>query len=310
MKSNGVQTQARGTSRPPAKHDRQRQHHIVGPEITAAGTGSASQPEVRNDEEEEEEEEEDSSIAISEEKSLIDRPKRISFCMLENAAAAVGSAINSATATVTPSQEQQHPQHDESEILSPGTPCSQCQCNLKDRGRRRSSSGGGQNGGQEFFGSSEECCSTGQSSCCNSSCNGSCGTPLASLQVMDVATGMTGMPPFGSGKMAPSMQSSPDVSGQAIPTMTPPPYHTVMSASTKEESLAAVRHVATISCPQLDHSSRLSKMSRSVPEDLDERPNDGDGAGGGSQRHLVTFVTPSMETIPLEMCQDIPDVLI
>lgn len=46
-------------------------------------------------------------------------------------------------------------------------------------------------------------------------------------------------------------------------------------------------------------------MSRSVPEDLPGELDD-----GANQRHLVTFVTPSMETIPLEMCQDIPDVLI
>jgi hypothetical protein len=32
--------------------------------------------------------------------------------------------------------------------------------------------------------------------------------------------------------------------------------------------------------------------------------------GDGSLRQLVTYVTPGLETVPLEMCQDIPDVLI
>ena len=64
--------------------------------------------------------------------------------------------------------------------------------------------------------------------------------------------------------------------------------------------------VATISCPQFETRNRLSKISRSVPEDLPAC----DEIDGSNQRHLVTFVTPSMETIPLEMCQDIPDVLI
>merc|ERR1719361_2957638 len=59
--------------------------------------------------------------------------------------------------------------------------------------------------------------------------------------------------------------------------------------------------VSTISGPEFE-SNRLSQISRSVPEDL---PGELDGS-----RHLVTFITPSMETIPLEMCQDIPDVLI
>ena len=52
--------------------------------------------------------------------------------------------------------------------------------------------------------------------------------------------------------------------------------------------------VSTISGPEFE-SKRLSQISRSVPDDL---PGELDGA---SQRHLVTFVTPSMETIPLEM---------
>jgi hypothetical protein len=58
--------------------------------------------------------------------------------------------------------------------------------------------------------------------------------------------------------------------------------------------------------PELQARNRLSKISRSVPEDLPAC----DEIDGFNQRHLVTFVTPSMETIPLEMCQDIPDVLI
>ena len=71
-----------------------------------------------------------------------------------------------------------------------------------------------------------------------------------------------------------------------------------LNHATKEKTM-----VSTISGPEFE-SKRLSQISRSVPDDL---PGELDGS---SQRHLVTFVTPSMETIPLEMCQDIPDVLI
>ena len=73
--------------------------------------------------------------------------------------------------------------------------------------------------------------------------------------------------------------------------------------------------VATISCPQFE-SNRLSKISRSVPDDLpgemelEQLLACATQEDGANQRHLLTFVTPSMETIPLEMCQDIPDVLI
>ena len=77
----------------------------------------------------------------------------------------------------------------------------------------------------------------------------------------------------------------------------------VLLTPQKSEDIAKDRHNLI---PELQARNRLSKISRSVPEDLPAC----DEIDGSNQRHLVTFVTPSMETIPLEMCQDIPDVLI
>lgn len=261
-----------------------------------------------------EEGEEDSSVVIDEATSLIERRKRISFCMLESSAESA-PGIRSCTATVTPLtlQSDHHSviktttktetvdnivDDGIDAMLSPGTPCSQC---LKEQACRRarssqynpSNNGGrndsvsGHNGGQEFFGSSEECCSTGSGSC-NSSCGGSCAggqqTPLA-LQVIDVPT---------------SINNSQQQQRRHLSKMSP---CSIGMASTPDISAPSGPRVATISCPQFESIRLYNKNSRSVPEDLP-------GGLGGSQRHLVTFVTPSMETIPLEMCQDIPDVLI
>lgn len=251
---------------------------------------------------------EDARVVIEDSKTLLERPKRISF----------SSAVNSATATVTPlesvkssprelsctltsstaiKQRQQLPPKEtqvsasedsaaDTMPVSPGTPCSQCmreklQFPANSVGSGLASPLTGLNGGQEFFGSSEECCSTG-SGCCNSSCAGSCveareqqqppQQPL-SLQVVSEATRKHG--------------------GMAV-------HQTTRFSDCSFLDISAPK-VATISCPQFE-TTRLSKISRSVPDDLP-----GEFEGG---RHLVTFITPSMETIPLEMCQDIPDVLI
>ena len=160
-------------------------------------------------------------------------------------------------------------------MTSPSSPCSQC---LREENKKSVEiSPSGHNGGQEFFGSSEECCSS-WSGCCNSSCEaGSCHEqPQGPQQPLQV-------------NMSDKVFFGPLT--QTLPTK---------SVSKTEVSRAKV---STISCQNFE-TGRLAKMSRSVPEDL---PGELDGA---NQRHLVTFITPSMETIPLEMCQDIPDVLI
>ena len=202
------------------------------------------------------------------------RPKRISFCKPETANVTVSTETHKSS---SPVENKVVKEVVSESVTSPSSPCSQC---LREESKKQEISPSGHNGGQEFFGSSEECCSS-WSGCCNSSCDyndqptvphNSVGQPLQVNMSDKVFYG-------------PLAQTLP-----------------VKSVSKTEVSKAKV---ATISgCPNFESGGRLAKMSRSVPEDL---PGELDGA---NQRHLVTFVTPSMETIPLEMCQDIPDVLI
>jgi hypothetical protein len=51
--------------------------------------------------------------------------------------------------------------------------------------------------------------------------------------------------------------------------------------------------------------NRGKRISQSEEANLGQPSN-----GDSSLRQLVTYVTPGLETVPLEMCQDIPDVLI
>ena len=64
---------------------------------------------------------------------------------------------------------------------------------------------------------------------------------------------------------------------------------------------------------------RISLTEEAVTKLGHRSQSSGDAAAGmttaangseGSLRQLVTFVTPGLETVPLEMCQDIPDVMI
>lgn len=183
---------------------------------------------------------------------------------------------------------------------SPGTPCSEC---LREGNGMTDVNGPSKlphadhNGGQEFFGSSEECCSS-WSGCCNSSCEaGSCADQTIQQGKQSSSQ------PLSAYVVMQQHQESESAAGAGTKVKSSTLCNNKLSVSTGGD-LANTRTVATISCPQFE-SNRLSKISRSVPEDLPACEMD-----ATNQRHLVTFVTPSMETIPLEMCQDIPDVLI
>ena len=72
------------------------------------------------------------------------------------------------------------------------------------------------------------------------------------------------------------------------------------------------RHL--VSKKSAESSSRGKRLSsEEAVAKLGQKPVtgcDGGESGDVSSRQLVTYVTPGMETVPLEMCQDIPDVLI
>ena len=75
------------------------------------------------------------------------------------------------------------------------------------------------------------------------------------------------------------------------------------------------RHLVTrkITTVEMSRAKRIS-LSEEAAAKLGQNGQgiDGTSNGGGdsSPRQLITYVTPGMETVPLEMCQDIPDVLI
>ncbi len=273
---------------------------------------------------------------------ILERPKRISFSTnnirldpvtkldpaldLEASPVANGNGVRQEQASSGPPQQAlvsretiTSPRRPSSvsslskkEDLSPGTPCSQC---LRQKHQKLKSSPSplvDHNGGQEFFGSSEECCSS-WSGCCNSSCGGSCGDQAFTSSNNQTSTTQQRQ----SSSQQPQQPLSALVMQQhevkSVATGTTNELGSCKLSLSTGEDVSRGSHasrVATISCPQFENSSNnrlLSKISRSVPEDLpacnlDEMEQ--------NQRHLVTFVTPSMETIPLEMCQDIPDVLI
>lgn len=224
---------------------------------------------------------------VKEEKTplILERPKRISFS-------------KSVDGDLTPKANGAQLPKANPVPSSPGTPCSQC---LREQSNGHGTCSGklpvlppppssvsptGQNGGQEFFGSSEECCSS-WSGCCNSSCDGEQQSQQRSQQQPLSVVVMQQQQQQDHVKNAANLTNKLSVS----------------TGGDMDFPASEVPKVATISCPQFE--GRLSKMSRSVPEIPGEIADN-----GSNQRHLVTFVTPSMETIPLEMCQDIPDVLI
>ena len=206
------------------------------------------------------------------------RPKRISFCKPETNNMVTVATETTLKSPLSPVENKVVKEVASESVTSPSSPCSQCLREESKKANTSEISPSGHNGGQEFFGSSEECCSS-WSGCCNSSCDYNDQVVQQPNQPLQV-------------NMSEKVFYGPLT--QTLP---------VKSVSKTEVSRAKV---ATISCPNFESRGRLAKMSRSVPEDL---PGELDG-DGANQRHLVTFVTPSMETIPLEMCQDIPDVLI
>ena len=247
----------------------------------------------------------------------------------EKSAAQLQSSVSSsspAPPVISPSLSPTSPcsnilKKDDIHSMSPGTPCSQCLRETASNGGPNikmavspSNSSTRQNGGHEFFGSSEECCSS-WSGCCNSSCAGSCGDQQPSTQQSKQQTQLPVQLPVGplASNSSPVEQQQPLLVMQSQTPDSGGKLCSKLSISTGNDIDIGV---ATISCtkfeevvgnPRRNGSSRLlSKISRSVPEDLPGEML----VDGANQRHLVTFVTPSMETIPLEMCQDIPDVLI
>ena len=53
-----------------------------------------------------------------------------------------------------------------------------------------------------------------------------------------------------------------------------------------------------------------AKLGHHRPSETSPATVNGSSGSDGGPRQLVTYVTPGLETVPLEMCQDIPDVMI
>ena len=53
-----------------------------------------------------------------------------------------------------------------------------------------------------------------------------------------------------------------------------------------------------------------AKLGQHRPSETSAATANGSSGSDGGLRQLVTYVTPGLETVPLEMCQDIPDVMI
>ena len=291
--SSGCSSNSQSNPRPPEKNGNAAAAASCGGELKAVIVEKPGNAVVK------------ASVETTRENQLIERPKRISFGKVagEESEPASKAGLNISTGGQVPRDPAAEmakkilPKKEE----SPETPCRQCQLLEEDEAVElpkavTSSAVVGHNGGQEFFGSSEECCSS-WSGCCNSSCAGSIEQPQQPLSASVVV-------------MQQQQQDNK-------------PFKTSSSASAAmatsmvgvDHAKASTGHVATISCPQFE-SNRLSKISRSVPDDLpgemelEQLLACATQEDGANQRHLLTFVTPSMETIPLEMCQDIPDVLI
>lgn len=74
-----------------------------------------------------------------------------------------------------------------------------------------------------------------------------------------------------------------------------------------DERHLGTRKITTVDMARGKRISLSEEAAAKLGQAIDETSKEG---GDSSSRQLITYVTPGMETVPLEMCQDIPDVLI